>query len=244
MSLTLAIDVSGQTVQLDFNRPDDGNAMTLDMMRELSAVIAEHGAHAETRVIVLRARGDQFCRGRDTSGGPPPGAPRPPAYDVRHKVMGAVLGVYEAIAACPAPVIALVQGDAFGFGCAMATIADITIASDKARFGFPEIEHGIPPALAMASAIRNMPPKALTWLVYSAERISAAQAKEVGIVSRVFGHDSFQADSEAAVRSLAGRSRLVLETIKRYQSKATGLPLDIASEYAGTLLALGGTAAP
>jgi enoyl-CoA hydratase/carnithine racemase len=243
MTVDLAIDASGPIVRIELNRPDAANSMTLDMMRQLSAALARHGADPHARVIALSGRGDHFCRGRDAAGGPQPGEPKPSAYHVRQTVIAPVLDVYQAIAACPLPVVAIVQGEALGFGAAIATIADVTIASDHARFGFPEIEHGIPPALAMASAIRNVPPKALTWLVYSAQTIDAAQAKEIGIVSHLLRSDRFQSDAEEMLWTLAGRPRLVLETIKRYQSKATGQPLDMASEYAGTLLALVGTAA-
>jgi enoyl-CoA hydratase len=140
-----------------------------------------------------------------------------------------VLGSYEAIANVPVPVVGLVHADALGFGAALAVACDITLASANAGFAFPEIEHDIPPTMAMCAALGKVNAKALIWLIYSAEKISAERAVAVGLASRVLPQASFAADADAFLKTLASRPRLVLETIKRYQAKA---------EYAGTLLAL------
>jgi len=131
-----------------------------------------------------------------------------------------------------------VQGDALGFGAAIAVGCDITLAASNARFAFPEIEHDIPPTMAMCAALGKVPAKALTWLIYSAEQVDAEQAGTLGLASKVLPQASFAADVEAFLAKLAGRPRLVLETIKRYQAKASQLSPEMASEYAGTLLAL------
>jgi enoyl-CoA hydratase/carnithine racemase len=239
--MSLLIKTSNGVVRIDLARPDEGNAMTLDMMRELATTVREHGGNPDTRVIAIAPRGEQFCRGRDV-GKSPPGGAKPSAYHLRTVVMAAVLGVYDALAACPVPTVACVQGDALGFGAAMAAAADITLVSDHALLGFIEIEHNIPPALAMASVIGKMPSKMLTWLTYSAEKIRAEQAVSFGLASKVLPRERFEKESNAFLDTLAERPRLVLETIKRYQTKATGLSPDMASEYAGTLLALVSTA--
>jgi enoyl-CoA hydratase len=205
------------------------------MMVQLAGVIRDLGARADTRVIVLQARGSEFCRGRDGRGESNQGLS---PHDIRVKAMGAVLGVYDAIQAVPIPVVALVQGPAVGFGAALAGASDITLASDAARFSFTEIKHGIPPTMAMAAVLRNVPAKALTYLIYSAQEVSASEAVAFGLASRVLPRAGFEKEAEAFVSELAGRPRLVLETIKKFQQHATGLPAPMVSEYAGTLLAL------
>ena len=92
--------------------------------------------------------------------------------------------------------------------------------------------------MAMCAALGKVNSKALSWLIYSAEKISAERAAVVGLASKVLPQASFVADSDAFLKTLASRPRLVLETIKLYQSKAEHLTPDMASEYAGTLLAL------
>lgn len=239
--MVLAIDATGPVVKLDLNRPDQGNAATKAMMREIVDAVRTHGANPETRIIAIVARGDQFCSGREVGGGPSP-APERSAYELRTTVLSAVLDVYEALAACPVPTVACVQGDALGFGAAMAAACDITLVSDNTHIGFPEIEHNIPPVLAMSAAIRYVPAKALNWLVYSAERIDAATAVSMGLASHAFPDADFSRETEAFLERLATRPRLVLETVKRYHSKARDMILTSASDYAGTLLALLSTA--
>jgi 2-(1,2-epoxy-1,2-dihydrophenyl)acetyl-CoA isomerase len=225
----------GAVARVDLNRPDEGNAMTRGMMVQLSKTLAELGADQSVHVVVLEARGAQFCRGRDGKGESRAGMT---PYEIRVKMMGAVLGSYQAIIDVPVPVVALVQGDALGFGAALAVACDVTLAASNAGFAFPEIEHDIPPTMAMCAALGKVNSKALTWLIYSAEKISAERAAEIGLASKVLAPASFAAEADAFVKTLASRPRLVLETIKRYQAKAEHLTPDMASEYAGTLLAL------
>ena len=225
----------GPVASIDLSRPEEGNALTRPMMVQLAGIIRDLGANEDTRVIVLKARGSEFCRGRDTRGENYQGLS---PHDIRVKAMGAVLGVYDAIQAAPIPVVAFVQGPAIGFGAALAGASDITLASDAARFSFTEIKHGIPPTMAMAAVLRNVPAKALTYLIYSAQELSAQEAVSFGLASRVFPQASFDMETDAFVSELASRPRLVLETIKKFQQHATGLPAPMVSEYAGTLLAL------
>jgi len=219
-------------VAIDFNRPEEGNAMTRPMMEKLALEIRRAASDEETRAVVLKARGDMFCRGRDGRGE----APLPTPYERRVKGIGPILGVYEAIQAASVPVVALVQGAAIGFGAALAGASDITLASDKASFAFTEIQHEIPPTLAMSAVLRNVPPKALTYLIYSAETLSAFEAVGFGLASRVFAHDEFDALSAEFLAKLTSRPRVVLETVKKFQFHATGASPALASEYAGALM--------
>lgn len=225
----------GAVAHVDLNRPEEGNALTRAMMLRFAQVLRELGADAKINVVTVGGRGAQFCRGRDGKGESRVGMT---PYDVRVQMMGAVLDSYQAIWDVPVPVVALVHGDALGFGAALAVGCDITLAAGNARFAFPEIEHDIPPTMAMCAALGKVPAKALTYLIYSADKVDAEQAVAMGLASKVLPQATFAADADAFVKKLAGRPRLVLETIKRYQAKAAHLTPDMASEYAGTLLAL------
>jgi enoyl-CoA hydratase/carnithine racemase len=225
----------GAIARVDLGRPEDGNALTRPMMVRLAALLRELGGATDINVIAICGRGAQFCRGRDGKGESRAGMT---PYEVRVKMMGAVLDSYQAIWDVPVPVVALVHGDALGYGAALAVGCDITLAASNARFAFPEIEHDIPPTMAMCAALGKVPAKALTYLIYSAEEVDAEQAVTLGLASKVLPQASFTADADAFIKKLAARPRLVLETIKRYQAKAAHLPPDMASEYAGTLMAL------
>lgn len=225
----------GAVARVDLNRPEEGNALTRAMMVRLAALLRELGRAPDVNVVAIGGRGSQFCRGRDGRGESRAGMT---PYEVRVKMMGAVLDSYQSVWDVPVPVVALVHGDALGFGAALAVGCDITLAASNARFAFPEIEHDIPPTMAMCAALGKVQAKALTYLIYSAEQIDAAQAVTLGLASKVLPQDTFAAGADAFLAKLAGRPRLVLETIKRYQAKAAHLTPDMASEYAGTLMAL------
>ena len=221
--------------RIDLNRPEQGNTLTRAMMVQLALTLRQLGNDPAIHVVALEGRGEAFCLGRDGKGESRSGMT---PYESRVTMMGAVLDVYQAIADVPVPVVALVHADALGFGAATAVGCDITLAAHSARFAFPEIEHDIPPTMAMCAAIGKVQAKALTYLIYSAESISATQAVTLGLASKVIASERFAAEATSFLNTLAGRPRLVLETIKRYQTRAAHLSPEMASEYAGTLLAL------
>jgi enoyl-CoA hydratase/carnithine racemase len=228
----------GRLVRIDLNRPDEGNAMTRDMTVALTALLTSLGTDPGVNVITIEGRGKEFCRGRDVKGDNRAGMS---AYEVRQRILSIVLGAYGAISACPVPVVACVQGLAAGFGAALAMSCDITLASDAARFSFPEIRHQIPPALAMSTLIHKVPPKAISYLIYSGREIDAHEALNFGMVSKLIPAAGFAGERDAILAEMAERPRVVLQTIKRYEQDAPLLPAEMTREYAGTLLALAQT---
>jgi len=225
----------GAVASIDLNRPQEGNTLTRATMTRLAQLLGQLGADPTVNVVVIESRGELFCGGRDGKGESRAGMT---AYEIRVKMMGAVLDVYKAIAQVPVPVIAMVQGDAVGFGAALAVACDVTLSSSKARFSFPEIEHNIPPTMAMCAALGKIPSKALSFLIYSAESVGSDEAIHLGLASKIIDEKNFHTDAHAFAKTMSERPRLVLETIKLYQEKAAHLTPDMASEYAGTLLAL------
>lgn len=225
----------GSVARIDLSRPNEGNTLTRAMMFQLAKELRTSGEDPGINLVVIQATGDYFCKGRDGKGESRAGMT---PYEIRVNMMGAVLDVYKAIADVPVPVIAKVQADAVGFGSAMAVACDLTLASSQVKFSFPEIEHDIPPTMAMCAALGKIPAKALSYLIYSAETVNASEATQLGIASKVYSQSSFEEDAEAFIEKLSSKPRLVLETIKKYQEKATHASPDMALEYAGTLLAL------
>ncbi len=104
---------------------------------------------------------------------------------MRDQILQPILDVYDALNNVPQPVVCAVQGAALGFGCAMATAADITIAAEGATFKLPEMTHNLPPTLAISALMTKVPRKAIAWLVYTLAEIDAKTALSLGIVSAV-----------------------------------------------------------
>jgi enoyl-CoA hydratase/carnithine racemase len=222
-------------VRIDLGRPEEGNTLTRGMMRDLAEKIRACASDPEARVIVIEGRGAHFCKGRDGRGESTAGlAP----HQVREQMMGAVLGVYAAINASRIPVVSLVHAPAVGFGAALASGCDITLAAEGVSFAFSEIKHGIPPTLAMAAVMKKVPQKALAWLIFSGADVSATEGVAMGLVSKTFESGAFASETQAFLDELASRPRLVLETIKKFMLTAQDMSAAQQSEYAGTLLAL------
>jgi enoyl-CoA hydratase/carnithine racemase len=220
---------------INLGRPVEGNALTRAMMFQLAKVLRLTAQNERLSLIVIEGEGEYFCKGRDGKGESRAGMT---PYEIRVQMMGAVLDVYKSISDVPIPVIAKVHGHAVGFGCALAVACDLTLVSAQAKFSFPEIEHDIPPTMAMCAALGKIPAKALSYLIYSAEEVDAIEAKQLGIASQVYLEPNFQVQTQAFIEKLSAKPRLVLETIKKYQEKASNASPDMAMEYAGTLLAL------
>ena len=225
----------GTVAHIDLSRPNEGNALTRGMMFQLAQALRASAQDPLIHLVVIESSGDYFCKGRDGKGESRAGMT---PYEIRVNMMGAVLDVYKAISDVPVPVVAKVHADAVGFGSAMAVACDLTLASSQVKFSFPEIEHDIPPTMAMCAALGKVPAKALSYLIYSAESVDALEAKQLGMASKVYAQASFEVEVNAFIEKLSSKPRLVLETIKKYQEKATHASPDMALEYAGTLLAL------
>ena len=222
----------GEIATITIDRGAEGNLLTLDMLRALAGAFRSAGA-SDAKVIALRSTGNDFCRGRDPKGG----KPSPTALDLRVNVIGPIMEVYEAIAGAPQPVICAVQGAALGFGCALATACDITIATDDSRFSLPELEKNFPPTLAISAMMARVPRKALTWMVYSSQEIDAKTALQLGIISSVVAKSALEAETGKLMTGLTARSREVLIGVKDYMRVAPSMDPRGAADYASTLLA-------
>jgi enoyl-CoA hydratase/carnithine racemase len=229
------VRVENAVAYLDLNRPEEGNTLTRGMMTQLAEELKKLGARPDVHVIAIQGRGSHFSKGRDGRGENAEGVS---AYDMRITMMGPVLGVYAAIAEVPVPVVACVHGPAVGFGGALAAACDVTLMSDAATFAFGEINHGIAPTMAMTAIRKTVPAKALSYLIYSAETVGPELAISFGLASRVWPADIFAAETDKFLTALAAKPRVILETIKRFQDKSQGLSAEMASEYAGSLMAL------
>jgi enoyl-CoA hydratase len=164
----------GPVLEITLNRPQIGNAASDAMAIELTKLLL--GAGESSEIVVLRGAGEDFCVGRETMGKRPPGAP-PEAFELRRR-NDVVFNCYGAFRRCEIPVIGVVRGRAFGFGCAIAAVCDITLAADTAKFQVPEMAHNIMPTMVMSALVDRVPRKAMTYLVWSTAVIGPTRARE------------------------------------------------------------------
>jgi len=232
MSDLITSSRAGAVVTITIDRPGEGNVLTLEMLRALTTRLKEAGT-TDAKVIALRSTGDDFCKGREARGGPQD----PTALVMRDQILQPILDVYDALANVPQPVVCAVQGAAYGFGCAMATAADVTIAAEGASFKLPEMTHNLPPTLAISALMTKVPRKAIAWMVYTLAEIDAPTAQALGIVSAVVPRAQLDAAVDAALASMSARSSAALIAVKDYLRSAPMMEPRGAAAYGAALLA-------
>jgi enoyl-CoA hydratase len=224
----------GPVLEVTLNRPQIGNAASDAMAVELAKLLLSAGESAD--IVVLRGAGEDFCVGRETMGKRPPGAP-PEAFELRRR-NDVVFNCYGAFRRCEIPVIGVVRGRAFGFGCAIAAVCDITLAADTAKFQVPEMAHNIMPTMVMSALVDRVPRKALTYLVWSTAVVSAQRAREAGIVSEVFPAAELDAAVEALCKQIMQAPRPARVGCKDYARAALDMDVTGAVEYARSIHAV------
>ncbi len=233
MSDDLLVKQSGDVVEITLNQPDRGNAMSDAMIRELGDLIEAHEASA--RLFVLRGAGGDFCAGRFGTGGAR--AAPPEALEVRD-FSDHVFRCYGLLRRSNAPVIAVVQGRALGFGFALAAAADITIAADTAQFQIPEFSHNIMPTMVMSSMIDRVPMKALMYHVWTSQMINAQKAMAIGAVSDVVPAADLDAHVSALVERLVAAPRAAVLAVKEYGVQAQPIDMNKAVHFARAIHAM------
>jgi enoyl-CoA hydratase len=224
---------NGPILEITLNRPDRGNGADDAMAIEITRLVRE--APDGTKCIVLRGAGADFCTGRVAAGPPPTGPGN--GYAVRG-FFEAVFNCYGAIRNSPIPVIAVVQGRALGFGCAVAAVADITLASDQATFQVPEMAHNILPTMVMSSFVDRIPRKAFTYLVYSTAVISAERALNFGIVSDVVPAGKLEEAVVQVTGAILNAPAPAVRGVKEYARHAFSMHTDSAVDFARNIHAL------
>jgi enoyl-CoA hydratase len=224
----------GPVLEITLNRPQIGNAASDAMAVELAKLLL--GAGESSEIVVLRAAGEDFCVGRETMGKRPPGAP-PEAFELRRR-NDVVFNCYGAFRRCEIPIIGVVRGRAFGFGCAIAAVCDMTLAADTATFQVPEMAHNIMPTMVMSALVDRVPRKALTYLVWSTAVVSATRAREAGIVSEVFPAAELDAAVEALCAQIMRAPRPARVGCKDYARAALDMDVTGAVEYARSIHAV------
>jgi len=221
---------NGPILQITLNRPEIGNAATDEMATTISRLVG--GAVESANLIVIRGAGDDFCVGRETMTGP-----RRSVDDTleRRRDHDTVFDCYGALRNSVVPVVGVVQGRARGFGCAIAALCDLTIASEGASFQVPEMSHNIFPTMVMSALVDRVPLKALNHLIYTTAPISADRALQIGIVSDVVPAADLEEAVEATCAAILKAPPSAIRAVKEFTSHAFHMDVAGAVDYARNL---------
>jgi methylglutaconyl-CoA hydratase len=207
------------------DRPERRNALNGALVDELKEALALAAADDRIRVIAVAGAGPDFCAGADLD---------EVQAAIDEGVMASLadaesLGeLFLLLRRLEKPVVALVHGRALAGGCGLATACDLVLAAETATFGYPEVKLGFVPAMVMAILRRVVGEKVAFELVATGDPIDAADAARLGLVNRVFSHDSFEDQAGAYLIALAGRSTSALALTKRLLYETDGASFEAA----------------
>jgi enoyl-CoA hydratase len=207
------------------NRPQAMNALNTELLTELGDVFSRIDETDDVRAVILTGAGKAFVAGADIS------QMKDLTVGQSRDMMKKGQWVMELIENIDKPVIAAVNGFALGGGCELAMACDIRFASDKAKFGQPEVNLGIMPAFGGTQRLPRLVGKGMAkYLIFGAEIIDAAEALRIGLVQKVFSADELLAEAEKFARLLITKSPIGLKMAKRAVN--AGINLDLPSGVA------------
>ena len=206
------VALDGPVGRLTLARPDKRNALDAEAAAELRSGLDRCAREPGIRVVLLAADGPDFCAGADLAALEHMLDAEPAAHYDDAMALGAV---FIAMREIQKPIVAAVRGRALAGGAGLASACDIVLAEDGARFGYPEVRVGFVPAMVMTMLRRAVGEKRAFELVATGRQLNAAEALALGLVSRVLPRDTFDADVDAVVQSLAAAPPGALALTKR-----------------------------
>ncbi len=200
--------VDGHVALCQLNRPEARNALSPELMAELTTTLEELDADPEVRCIVIAGSDEVFAAGADI------GALA--EREFHDALFHPAAGFWRKVADCRTPLIAAVSGWALGGGCELALICDLIVASETAEFGQPEITLGIIPGGGGTQRLaRAIGKQRAMELVLTGRRFDAAEAQRMGLVNKVVKKKAWLDEALDLARVVASRPPLATRLAKQ-----------------------------
>jgi enoyl-CoA hydratase len=228
------LEWDGAVAVITVNRPKALNALNAQAVRELEQAVAEVAARADARAVIVTGAGEKaFVAGADIA--------EMTAFTTSQALAFAQAG-HRALAALEAlsvPTIAAVNGFALGGGCELALACDFIYASEKARFGLPEVTLAVIPGFGGTQRLTRLLGRARAKeLIFTGDMIDAAKAKELGLALEVLAPDKLMAHCKEVASKIAKRGPVAVAQAKRVIEHGADLPLADACELERQAFAL------
>ena len=172
MPVVLVEKQTPQITLITLNRPERRNALTIELMRDLSSAIENTAADPKQRILILRGAGKAFCTGLDLEEA---------AKMNPHTTAEMVARTLLALAETRLVTIAIVHGAAVAGGAGIMSACDFVIAAERTKIGYPEVRRGLVAGLVMTFLRRQLRERDLRELLLASELIEAERAREIGL---------------------------------------------------------------
>jgi methylglutaconyl-CoA hydratase len=173
---SLRVERDGPVLRVTLAKPERRNAFDAELIRDLHDAFSDVG---DARAVVLAGEGPSFCAGADVEWHR---SAIDLSFDANVEDALRLLRMLATVDACPAPVVARIQGHALGGGSGLAACADVVVAAPDATFGFTEVRLGIIPAVISPFVLAKIGAGSARWLFLTGERFDAETALRIGLV--------------------------------------------------------------
>jgi methylglutaconyl-CoA hydratase len=228
---TLDIHIEGRVAKVFLNRPEVRNAFNDGVITELAKTFTRLGQDPGVRVIVLGGHGKAFCAGADLNW-----MKSMAGYGWEDNRADAtrLAEMLWAIYSCPLPVVGRLHGDCYAGGMGLAACCDVLVAAEGMHFCLSEARLGLLPATISPYVMRAMGEQAARRYFITAERFSAAQARDMGFVHELVAPDALDAKVDEIVALLVANGPAAVKACKRLVQDFVGreITLDLRVETA------------
>lgn len=214
----LLYQIEDRIAWITLNRPEKLNALSRPLWKELQKALQEADASDAVSVIALTGSGRAFCAGDDIGELTRLKDPK----DAEDLFLGCIYGLVSCIFLLQKPLLSAVNGLAYGGGCELVLLTDISVASENARFAQPEARLGAWPPIFAVFGPPMVGIKATQELLLAAEPISPERALAIGLINRVVAHDRLKESTQEIARSIMKSSPAAIRIIKETVNQALG----------------------
>jgi enoyl-CoA hydratase len=206
---TIELEKKDQIATIWFNRPDKLNAASPQVFKDLDDAVTDIENDADIRVAILTGRGEAFSAGADVE-----------KFEFDKIIKGVefienVARPFMHLEYLPKPVIAAVNGYAYGFGTGITLSCDVVIASDKAKFSTREVNWGQIPIETLLRGAEHLGKRTIAYMALTGATFSAEEAKAVGLVNRVVPHDQLMEETMKIAEGMKKGAPLAQKMIKK-----------------------------
>jgi enoyl-CoA hydratase/carnithine racemase len=216
---------------LTLNRPAARNALSIPLMEALDSALLAIAEDRAIRAVILAANGTAFCAGHDLRD--LRATPTRPFYEQTFALCSRLM---QRIVHLPKPVIAQVHGVATAAGCQLVASADLAVAADTARFATPGVDIGLFCSTPMVALTRAIGRKAAMEMLLTGDLVSAARARELGLINRVVPEADLAAATRALATQIAAKSPLTVAIGKEAFYRQAEMPLAAAYDYTSEVM--------
>lgn len=225
-------EVQRAVAVVTLDSPHNRNALSRQLVAELTAHLATAEADGEVRAVLLTARGEAFCSGADLKE-----AATQPMEDAAHQIAYGLAALLRRLVQLPKPVVVQLAGPVRAGGIGIVAAADIVVAATDVSFAFTEVRVGVAPAVISIPVLARLLPRAAGRYLLTGEAFDADEAVRIGLISQAISRDRLRPATGEVLDALRGSAPQAVRETKALLTRRLLSDFDALSEPMATLSA-------